>query len=223
MQTTHFYRRKEYFYLLFPINATLTRNYKTDGIRSLKYTKRNGDNAILRIFSFIPQWQRIQPNFIYHTYQTTKQTNTTRTTNTTTPTRVSYSNFAISLPVSYNSSIANLYTSSIPKNLYVAWWTVWYISSVPTWIRYPSLFLAFPPWFSAFPLHSPYSPPLCPDSPHSHPHSSHSHPNFPHSHTYFLNFHPHSRHSSHSIPRFSFPAFTDSLLRSLNWKLLRNC
>ena len=55
MQTTHFYRRKEYFYLLFPINATLTPNYKTDGIRSLKYTKRNGDNAILRIFSFIPQ------------------------------------------------------------------------------------------------------------------------------------------------------------------------
>ena len=50
------------------------------------YTKHNGDNAELRIFSFIPQRQRLQPNFIYLTYQTTKYTNTTRTTKTTTST-----------------------------------------------------------------------------------------------------------------------------------------
>ena len=37
----------------------------------------------------------------------------------------------------YISSITNLYISSFPKNLYVAWWTISYISSIPTWIRYP--------------------------------------------------------------------------------------
>ena len=100
-QTTNFYRRKEYFYLLFPTTVTLTPNYRTDSIRNFMYTKRNGENAILRLFFFIPQWQRIQPNFMYHTYQTAKQTNTTRTTNTTTPTRVSYSNFSISLFVHF--------------------------------------------------------------------------------------------------------------------------
>ena len=49
-------------------------NFKTNGIRKFMYTKYNGDNAKLRIFSFIPQRQRIQPNFVNHTYQTTKQT-----------------------------------------------------------------------------------------------------------------------------------------------------
>ena len=39
-------------------------------------------------------------------------------------------------PISYISSITNLYISSIPKNLYVAWWTISYISSIPTWILY---------------------------------------------------------------------------------------
>ena len=58
-------------------------------MRNLMYTKHNGDNAKLRIFSFIPQRQRIQPNFMNHTYQTTKHTNTTRTTKTTTSTLVS--------------------------------------------------------------------------------------------------------------------------------------
>ena len=53
------------------------------------YIKHNGDNAKLRIFPFISQRQRIQPNFINHTYQTTKHTNTTRTTKTTTSTWVS--------------------------------------------------------------------------------------------------------------------------------------
>ena len=36
-------------------------NFKTDGIRNFMYTKHNGDNAKLRIFSFIPQRQHIQP------------------------------------------------------------------------------------------------------------------------------------------------------------------
>ena len=45
------------------------------------YTKHNGDNPKLRIFSFIPQRRRIQPNFMNHTYQTTTQiTKTTRST-----------------------------------------------------------------------------------------------------------------------------------------------
>ena len=60
-------------------------NFKTDGIRNFMYTKHNGDKAKLRIFSFIPQRQRIQPNF-NHTYQTTKQTNTApRTTKRLSP------------------------------------------------------------------------------------------------------------------------------------------
>ena len=59
-------------------------NFKTEGIRNFRYAKHNGDNAKLRIFSFIPQRQCIQPNFMNHTYQTTKHTDTTRTTKTTT-------------------------------------------------------------------------------------------------------------------------------------------
>ena len=39
-------------------------NFMTDGIRSFMNSKHNGDNAQLRIFSFIPQQQRIQPNFM---------------------------------------------------------------------------------------------------------------------------------------------------------------
>ena len=58
-------------------------NFKTDGIRKFIYTKHNGDNAKLRIFSFIPQRQSIKPNFM-NSNQTTKQTNTTRKTKTTT-------------------------------------------------------------------------------------------------------------------------------------------
>ena len=58
-------------------------NFKTYGIRNFMHTKHNGYNAKLRIFSFIAQPQRIQPNFMNDTYQTTKQTNTTRTTKTT--------------------------------------------------------------------------------------------------------------------------------------------
>ena len=44
------------------------------------HTKHNGDNAKLRIFSFITQRQLIQPKFMNHTYQKTKHTNTARTT-----------------------------------------------------------------------------------------------------------------------------------------------
>ena len=54
-------------------------NFMTDGIRNFMYTKHNGDNAKLRIFSFIPQQQRIQPNFMDDSIKTfihTKQLNT---------------------------------------------------------------------------------------------------------------------------------------------------
>ena len=66
----------------------------TDSIRNLMHTKQNGDSPKLRIFSFIQQWQRIQPNFMNDSIGTfihTKQhnTRTTRTTKTTTSAWVS--------------------------------------------------------------------------------------------------------------------------------------
>ena len=54
-------------------------NFVTDGIGSFMYTKHNGDNAKVRIFSFIPQQQRIQPSFMNDSMRTfihTKQLNT---------------------------------------------------------------------------------------------------------------------------------------------------
>ena len=75
---------KNIFTYCFQPIQRLQPNFKTDDIRNFMYTKHNGDNAKLRIFSFIPQRQRIQPNFMNHTYQTTNQANTTRTTKTTT-------------------------------------------------------------------------------------------------------------------------------------------
>ena len=77
-----------FIYCFQPIQR-LQPNFKTDGIRYFMYTKHNGDNAKLRIFSFIAERQRIQPNFMNRTYQITKQTNTTRATKTTTSTCVS--------------------------------------------------------------------------------------------------------------------------------------
>ena len=59
-------------------------NSKTYAIRNnFMYTKHNGDNPKLRIFSFIPQRRHMQTNFRNHTYQTTNQTNTNQTTKTT--------------------------------------------------------------------------------------------------------------------------------------------
>ena len=49
-----------------------------------------------------------------------------------------------------------------------------------------------------------------PNSPHSHPDSSHSQPDSLHSRPDS----PHSHHSSHSVPRFPIPAFTDSQIKS---------
>ena len=51
----------------------------TDGIRNFMCSKHNEDNAKLRIFSFIPQQQRIQPKFMNDCTKTfihTKQLNT---------------------------------------------------------------------------------------------------------------------------------------------------
>ena len=51
----------------------------TDSIRSFMYSKLNGDNTKLRIFSFIPQQQRIQLSFMndsMRTFINTKQLNT---------------------------------------------------------------------------------------------------------------------------------------------------
>ena len=125
--------------------------------RNVMYTKRNGDSPKLRIFSFIPQQRRMQPNFMNHTYQTTNQTNTTQPTKTTTSTWVlpptqslcSYNwdnaNCGVFIftfqPVSKNSYSTNFvhfihhqFEHFIQKNLYVAWRTILYILSIPTWI-----------------------------------------------------------------------------------------
>ena len=126
---------------MFPTDTVLTTYFKTDDIRNFIYTKHNGDNAKLRISSFIPQRQRIQPNFMNHPYQTTYQTNTTRTTRTTTSTLVSpltqslcsynweNANSGVFILKTHNISTnfvhfihTNLCTSSIPKNL----WTIDY-------------------------------------------------------------------------------------------------
>ena len=55
-------------------------NSKTYAVRNFMHTNHNGDNPKLRIFSFLPEQRRIQPNFMNHTYQTTNQRNTAQTT-----------------------------------------------------------------------------------------------------------------------------------------------
>ena len=67
----------------------LQSNCKTYAIRNFMHTKHNGDNRKLRIFSFLPEPRRIQPDFMNHTYQTTNRANTTQTTKITTSTWVS--------------------------------------------------------------------------------------------------------------------------------------
>ena len=69
---------KNIFTYIFQPIQRLQPNFKADGIRNFIYTKYNGDNAKLRIFSFTPQRKRIQSNFVNHTYQTTEHKNTTR-------------------------------------------------------------------------------------------------------------------------------------------------
>ena len=52
--------------------------FMTDSIRNFMYTKHNGGNAELRIYSFILQRQRIQPSFMtdsIRTFTHTKHTN----------------------------------------------------------------------------------------------------------------------------------------------------
>ena len=79
---------KKIFTHCFQSIQRLQPNSKTYAIRNFMYTKHNGDNPKLRIFSFIPQRRRIQPSFMNHTYQTTNQTNTIQTTKITTSTCV---------------------------------------------------------------------------------------------------------------------------------------
>ena len=109
---------------LFQSIQRLQPNFMTDGIRNFMYTKHNGDNAKLRIFSFIPQRQRIQPKFMndriktfIHTKQLNTHTHTTRTTK--------FCSIHIQTPQEigrfrtfHPSQI--LYISSTPKNLYLA-------------------------------------------------------------------------------------------------------
>ena len=58
-----------FIYRFQPIQR-LQPNLMTDGIRNFMYAKHNGDNAKLRIFSFMPQRQGIQPNFMNDSIRT---------------------------------------------------------------------------------------------------------------------------------------------------------
>ena len=91
----------------------------TDGIRNFMYTKHNRDITKLRIFSFIPQRQRIQPNFMNDSIRTfihTKQLNTHKTQTTK----------LCSIHIQTPQVIGRFRTfhpsqiSSAPKNLYLA-------------------------------------------------------------------------------------------------------
>ena len=64
---------------LFQSIQRLQPNFMTDGIRNFIYSKPNGDNAKLSIFSSIQQQQRIEPNFMndcIRNFIHTKQVNT---------------------------------------------------------------------------------------------------------------------------------------------------
>ena len=70
-----------YFYFLPNLLPTCFPNphRKKNDIRNFMYTKHNGDNSKLRVFSFIPQRQRIQPNFMNRLWETTTNTTNTQT------------------------------------------------------------------------------------------------------------------------------------------------
>ena len=137
---------KNIFTYCFQSIQRLQPNSKTYAIRNnFMYTKHNGDNPKLRIFSFIPQRRHMQTNFRNHKYQTTNQTNTNQTTKTTISTWVlpltqslcSYNwdnaNSGVFIltfqPVSKNSYSTNfvhfihhqLVHFIDPEKLYVAW------------------------------------------------------------------------------------------------------
>ena len=132
-----------------------------DGIRNFMYSKHNGDNAKLRIFSFIPQQQRIQPNFmndsIRLSYIPSSQTHTHNPNNQNNGINVGFNSntkFMLlhlrqrkfcSIHIQTLQKISRfhsfhpsqiLYISLTPRNLYLACWAISYISSIPTWIRY---------------------------------------------------------------------------------------
>ena len=112
----------------------------TVSMRNFMNAKHNGDDAILWIFSSLLQRQRIQLSFMNdsiktfkRTKQPTKQTQTNNqsdnindvvvhalTTPTTQTLEYSSSKFIINWTMLYISSITNLYTSSISKNLCLA-------------------------------------------------------------------------------------------------------
>ena len=133
----------------------------TDGIRNFMYSKHNGGNAKLRIFSFILQLQRIQPNFMNDSIRTfvhTKQLNTLAQ-----PERpkhhinldfTSNAKFMLlqlrqrkfcSIHIQTLQEIGWFHTfhpsqilqiSLTSKNLFLDCWALPYISSMPIWIRY---------------------------------------------------------------------------------------
>ena len=66
---------KNIFTYYFQAIRHLEPNFKTDGIRNFMHTKHNGDNAKLRIFSFISQRQVYNPIlWATHIKQSNKRT-----------------------------------------------------------------------------------------------------------------------------------------------------
>ena len=62
--------RKNIFTDRFQPIQRLQPKFMTDSIRKFMYIKNSGDNAKLRISSFIPQRKRIQPNFMHDSIRT---------------------------------------------------------------------------------------------------------------------------------------------------------
>ena len=100
-------------------------NFMTDGIRNFMYAKHKGDNAKLRIFSFIPQRQRIQPNFMNDSIRTFIHTKQLTHTHTHTIRTTKFCSIHIQAPQEIGRFCAFrpsqiLYILSTPKNLLLA-------------------------------------------------------------------------------------------------------
>ena len=107
-------------------------------MRHFMYTKHNGDNAKLRMFSFIPQRQRIQPNFMNDSMRIfihIKQLNTHTQPGQPNPTVLIFK--LRKKLADFVHFIHHKFCTFHPsKNLYLACWAISYISSIPTWICY---------------------------------------------------------------------------------------
>ena len=116
------------------------------------YTKHNEDNAQLRIFSFIPQRQRIQANFMNDSIRIfihTKQLNTHTHSPGNQILQYSFSNSARNWPISYISSITNFVHFIDPHKSVLGLLSNFvhfiqpYMNPLPKWTDVNSLILVF--------------------------------------------------------------------------------